>query len=490
LIPVALVLGTVLVYANTLLNGFVWDDFPVLVDNPAVRGLGNLPAFFTDYRTGVAAEGMAYYRPLRTMVFALIYAVFGLNAAAYHALNVIVHAGNVLLVYGVFSMLSDRRSVAAIVAAVFAVHPIMTEAVTNITGLADLLSASFVLLALRSHLRQRARGAWRPGSVAAVYGLFTLALLAKEMALTLPLLVLVSDLLGRTREHTRSLDRSYAGYMLGFAVIAGSFVALRSTLLGGLAAGEWTGVTFARTMLMQATVLVDYLRLLVFPVGQSVRHEVAIPESYLHPEALSALFVIGMVAATAAWCARRNPHVTFGILWFVAALLPVMNIVPLRGSMIGERFLYIPMLGLTCAAVAGLTTVAVSRHGSTIAMLTVTALLTFFSVLTVRRNAQWRDNVTIFEAGVAVSPRSNALRFALIREYERLGLPEQAEAHRRAGARNTEMYVMQYLRLAERAARAGNEREALTWYRRVLRLDPRNQTASAAVASLEAKHLK
>jgi hypothetical protein len=488
-VPVALVLGTVLIYANTLLNGFVWDDFPVLVDNPAVRDLGNLPQFFTDYRTGVAAEGMAYYRPLRTLVFAIVHHAFGLSPLAYHALNGLVHVVNVLLTYAVFTLLSGTRGAGMIVAAVFASHPIMTEAVANVTGFADLLSASLVLLSLYLHLGLRRRGSWHPGAVAAVYVCFGLALLAKEMAITLPLLVVLSDLLLRRRRNGFTLHRGYSAYLLGFVAIAAAFVWWRSHLLGGLASGEWMGVTFTRTMLMQAAVVAKYLRLLLIPVRQSVRHEVGIPESYLDPGALGALGVIAIVVFIAAYNMRRNTHVAFGIAWFFITLLPVMNIVPLRGAMIGERFLYVPMLGLAYAAVRAVASAGV--HGRAlrsvpISLVVTVVLLTTLSVLTARRNAVWRDNVTVFETAVRVSPRSNALRVALIREYERLGQPAKADEHRRAGVLNTQVYVMQYLRLASRAAGRGNTGEAEGWYRRVLRLDRQNRTAAAALEAMSA----
>jgi len=486
-VPILLVLGTFLVYANALTNGFVWDDFAVLVDNPAVRTLGNVPAFFTDYRTGIAADGIAYYRPLRTLVFAIMYGAFGLkNPMPYHALNVTVHVGNVLLVYGVCARLAGRHAVAAIVAAVFAVHPIMTEAVTNVTGLGDLLSACLVLSALYVHLRQRGRGALRPTGVAAVYGLFALALLAKETAITLPLLLLLADLLLHRQGRGARLTGGQTRYYLGIVAIAAAFVALRSRLIGGLGAGEWMGVTFTRTMLMQATVLVDYLRLLVLPVGQSVRHDVPIPESYLAPHVLGALVVLVGIVGLALWSIKRNPHVTFGIAWCFVALLPVMNLVPLRGAMIGERFLYVPMLGAVYAVVHAVGAKAgqwTSGRPSLPLAVTV-ALWTALSVLTVLRNAVWRDNVTVFEAAARVSPRSNAVRIGLIREYQRLGQLAKAEEHRRAGARNTALYVAQYLRLADRAARRGNGGEAQAWHRRVLRLDPHNSTARAALGSL------
>ncbi|HSG08882.1 MAG TPA: hypothetical protein VLA36_11035 [Longimicrobiales bacterium] len=485
--PAVLVGLTFVAYAGSLGNGWVWDDFLVLVDNPALRDLTRIGDFFTDYRTGVAAEGMAFYRPLRTLLYALMIRGFGVDPIPFHALNVILHAGNTLLVFILCRMLSGRVGPAWTVAAIFALHPIQTEAVASVTGLTDVLFAAFCLMALLAHLKQAGRSVVSVGWALTAYALFVGGLLSKEMAVVLPLLIFLLDAWRGSDRKVAPLPRGTVLYVGGFFALAGAFVLLRSGLLGGAAAGSWEGVTFGRTMVMQITVVERYLQLLVFPVGQSIRHVIPIPEPEVAASVARAMTVVGGVVLVGALYVRRDWNVAFGIAWFFVALLPVMNIVPLRGAMMGERFLYLPMIGLAYAAVHLTLPVWGWLHDSgrsAVSWGVIGVLLASLSMATVRRTALWKDNVTIFEAAVGVSPTSNALRIVLIREYERLGLKDLREEHLRAGADNTRRYLALYLRFAARAEAAGSLEEAAEWYRRALRMDPSNAIATDRLGAL------
>lgn len=485
---VFLLLLTAVAYVNALPNGFVWDDFLVLVDNDAVRDLSNLPRFFSDPSTGANSPSLNHYRPVRTTVYSVAYQLFDGKPFGYHALNLIVHMANVTLVLLLVSGLGVRRLAAGFVAAVFAVHPLTTEVVASVTGLGDLLFAFFYLLALLIHVQYVTAGRQRWWLGAFVYGAFVLSLLSKESALSLPLAVLSVDLLLNRTQGRKRRGFGYAAYVSGLFAVAVLYLVTRDTLLGGLAPGEYAGVTFVRTMAMQMTVLARYLQLTVLPFGLSVRHVIPVPESYLEPLIVFSTLLVGGVAVLGISCVKRRPHVSFGIAWFFVTLLPVMNIVPLPGSMMGERFCYLPLIGIAYAAAQFLPErrpgTADLRTASAF-WLVAAAVLSFFLLATVRRNRDWRNNLTIFESAVRVSPWSNAVRLMLAREYEQLGRTQDARRQLAAAAANTNQYSALYNRMADRAYDAADFEEARAWYGRALKMKPGDVHARARLAELD-----
>jgi tetratricopeptide (TPR) repeat protein len=238
-------------------------------------------------------------------------------------------------------------------------------------------------------------------------------------------------------------------------------------------------------MWMQADVLARYFRLLGWPVGLSVRHHVPVPVSFLEPRTvLSVVAILGVLVLFAA-AGRRAPLVAFGIGWFFAALAPVMNVVPLPGAMMGERFCYVPMIGALVALVEGLRRTLPTRgRPRALAAGAGAALMAALAVTTFVRTRDWRDNVTLFEAAARVAPESNAVRINLIREYELRGRPDLARLHWEAAAANTRAYAARYEAIAVRAEAAGERDEAVAWYLRVLRLIPDEPRAVAGLRRL------
>lgn len=475
-----------MVYLNGLGNGFVWDDEYTVVRNEAIRELSNVPRFFVDPGTGSSNPNQVFYRPLRTLVYSLVHAAWGLEPLPYHAINVALHGGNVLLVFFIFSSLARSNGAGAAVAALFAVHPLSTEAVSNVTGLTDVLFAFLYLLALKLHLRRAIGDRHRMTWAAVVVSLCVLSLLAKEMALSLPLMILLIDWASRSA----SRRPSYIAYITSLVLACVAFVGLRSWLLGTVGqGGEYAGGTFLRTMLMQAKVVGKYLQLIFFPVGQSARHTTSIPVSISEPGVVGSLVVLGALLGLAVWGWRRDRWVTFGVGWFLIALLPVMNFLPIRGDLMGERFCYLPMVGMIFLSVHAASRLLAERHaavGTSLLLVTLGAL----AVLTIQRNRTWRSNLALFEDAVRISPRSNAVRLNLVKEYERLGRAEDARREYLAAAENTRHYFELYRNLGDQELARGDLREARIWYERALRMNERDSHSRQRLQEIEAGELR
>ncbi|MGA2476137.1 MAG: glycosyltransferase family 39 protein, partial [Terriglobia bacterium] len=186
-----LILVAVLPYLNSLLNGFVQDDNRQVVSNPYLRSFSHLREIFaTNVWSYVGAQGMTnYFRPLMTFGYLLCYQFLGPLAYGFHLANVVLNAGVVCLVFLVTERIFRDRTLGFVAAVIFALHPIHSESVDWIAAVTDLQLTLFYLLAFWFFLRVAKPGGKRSG--AAELGMvlsFTLALLAKEPAATLPFL--------------------------------------------------------------------------------------------------------------------------------------------------------------------------------------------------------------------------------------------------------------------------------------------------------------
>ena len=196
LLPIAiLVLVSLVVYFNSLTNGFVYDDYATIVENKYIQHPGkSLPSLFSRSYFNIAS-GEASYRPVATLSYYLIYSIGELNATYYHLFSVVLHALNVILVYLLANLIIKNRHSALIAGLLFACHPALTEAVDAISYNEDLLAAAFFFLAFICYTGIKTG---EVKSCIKVYGLslfsFLLALLSKEMAITLPAVIFLYDL--------------------------------------------------------------------------------------------------------------------------------------------------------------------------------------------------------------------------------------------------------------------------------------------------------
>lgn len=446
-----MVAAAVAVYANTLANGFVWDDMLLVVDNPRIKGWGRVLELLTQ----PLAPGTQYYRPLQGLTFLTDYAVNGLAPAGFHLTNVALHALAALLFYRVARMVL-RDSVAALVAGLlFAVHPIHTEAVAYVAGRSDSLSAIFLLSALLLY-----------SSPLLSAGAFLLALLARESALVLVPLVALLEAGGGVAPRRR-IER-YAAY----AIVVALYVAMRATTLGDQPVHVATAaVPIGTRLLTLPKVVVSYLGQLVLPINLHMERRVVpasslLDTSFLGPAALLALIVVLLFEARAtAW------PIVLGALWFAVALLPFANVVPLDAFM-AEHWLYVPSMGVFMAVGWRVAQSLPTRRRVAVAA-AVVAVLIAYGVRTVRRNADWATEASIFEATVRDSPSSFRALSNLGRVYLEAGDPERAlarltQALARASTPREEAIVHANRALAH--SLSGRHADAVREYRRAIDL--------------------
>ncbi len=394
------------VYANALPNAFLWDDLFLVVGNPAIKRWDALPGLFaSDLFPGAMRSG--YYRPLQALTYALDYRIFGLAPAGFRLTNVAWHAATAVGLYVLGVRVLGTATAALVAALLFAVHPLHVEAVAYVAGRSDPLSAALMLGAVLAFLRRDGRARL----VSA--GLFGCALLAREAALVLPLLLVVVDRVppGATRRPLRDF--------WPYALVLAGYGALRYASVGGGAVVPATAsVPLGFRLLTTAEVIVRYLGLVVAPVGLHMERSVAAVASPLDPTALAAVAALAGLLAAAVWARGRAWPVTLGVAWFFVALFPVANVVPLATFM-AEHWLYVPVMGL-CLALGW----AASRAPAGVAV--ALAAVVLFGGLTVRRNLDWRDAPTLYTHLLPLAPDSLRVRVNLAQALQDAGEREQA----------------------------------------------------------------
>ncbi|HEY6001690.1 MAG TPA: tetratricopeptide repeat protein, partial [Anaeromyxobacter sp.] len=413
-------------YANALRAGFVYDDFPSIVRNPAVRD----PASFLPGGPGYERRPN---RAVGYMSFALDHRLHGLDPAWFHATNVAVHLASALLVFALVLLafrtprLRESRlaplapAVAFAAAALFVAHPVETQAVTYVVQRLTSLATLFYLAAVVLYLRARLGGV-RPSSIAWYLGAILSALLAtktKEIAFTLPAALLACEAL--------LLD----GAVWHRALPVAPFVALAGIIPSSLVrlgkpAGEVLADAASATAVQTATSRLDYLAtqlvvvprylgLLVLPIGQNADPDVAVAASFLEPRVLAGGLVLAALAAAAAVLARRGGRgwdpaallAALGILWFFLAASVESSVIPIVDVM-NEQRVYLPSAGLFLAAAAGLALLAsrfTPRRAGAAAIAAAALVAIALGIATHVRNEVWRDQLSLWADAAAKSPR-------------------------------------------------------------------------------------
>lgn len=425
------------VYANSLGNGFAYDDTAVIQGNDLVTS-GNWRAVLSSPYHPDALEGAGLYRPVTSLSFALEWLVFGEDPFGYHLLNILGHSLVCLLLFLLLLEFAPLLP-AFLGATVFALHPVHTEAVANIVGRGELYSAFFFLLACLLYYRGFGWVGWRRylrlPALGAFYGL---SLGAKEMGVTLPLALLLLEFLrpivsGRSinsgNEEKASPDswldipggfsrvRREAGSFALLFVVLVAYLAQRATVLGTVT-GEVSAPVFAalgsgQRVLTAISLWAQYLRLLVFPVDLAADYApgVLFPAESVDLGVLlgfSILLGLGYVVLRALRIGAPGGLVAAGILWFVLTILPVSNLLFPTGVLLAERTLYLPSMGLALVwAGLAMSLARASRPWPQVGVGVGCLVLLLFSVKVIHRNPAWESTRSFLETLNREHPESH-----------------------------------------------------------------------------------
>ena len=468
-------------YLNMLFNGFVYDDNRQVLGNPYILSFGYLREIFTTtVWSYVGAQGVTnYYRPMMTFGYLLCYQFFGPLPYGFHLVSLLLHAAIVVLLFLVTEQMFRRREVALAAALVFALHPVHTESVAWIAAVTDVELTLFYLLTFWFFLAVAREGgrrcAWAQLGMAVS---FVLTLLAKEQALTLPLLATVYEHGFREDRRATTFGQKLARYgALWLLVLA--YLLFRFRFLGALAPVlQMPQLTWYQTGLAAVALVGRYLYKLIWPAQLCAFYVFHKSESLFEAPVVLGFLGLAVIAALFVTLWKRARAASFGILWLLVTLAPVLNPRWMAANVFTERYLYLPSVGFCWLVAAGLVAVlcrpsgARSRwQGAVAAGLIAIAALAVFRIVT--RNRDWRDDIVLYTRTLAISPDAYHIRNNLGTVYWARGDMAAAEEQWREGLKLSPRNAIILNNLGLVCQRRLRYQEAVDYFQRAMLIKPK-----------------
>lgn len=464
------------IFAQTARHDFVgYDDPNYVTDNPHITA-GPTPG---SVAWALTATYAANWHPLTWVSHMLDISLFGMDPRGHHLMSVLWHGANAILLFLVLLRMSGAFWKSALVAALFAAHPLHVETVAWVSERKDLLSTFFGLLVILLYLRRARRR--RPGHSVLVPAAFAVGLMAKPMLVTLPALLLLLDFwpLGRWPPYSRMppgaapavwkqlLSEKIPLFVLA---IASCFVTYRAQQQGGMVK-SFELYPFDVRLANALTSYVGYLWKTLCPWN------LAMP--YPHPGVVEpavtagAALLLAGVTVLAVSTLRNRPFVAAGWFWYLGMLLPVIGLVQVSDQGMADRYTYLPLVGIFVSLVwaAG---ELVDRHprARPAAVLAAGALLVALSVAAWHQTGHWRDNMSLMDHALKVTRGNwmlhNNMGFALSAE----GKQQQAEPYLREALRIKPGVGQLHFNLANLLNAQGRSEEAIPHYWKALNSRP------------------
>ncbi|MDQ6664672.1 MAG: tetratricopeptide repeat protein [Acidobacteriota bacterium] len=361
-------------------------------------------------------------RPLLMISYWLNYRLSGESTFSYHAVNVLLHAANSILVFWIVRRLLEwaavatritpakRRLLALFAAAFFLFHPVATEAVTYIAGRSETLSVLFFFSTFTIFLYRRSQAISWPVS-ASILILFAAAINTKEHTAVLPLIFLLTDYFWNPGFSLTGIKRNWRLYVpLAALTLAGVLFLLRYLSSAPTIGFHIKDLAWHEYFFTECRAFFVYLRLFLLPFGQNVDYDFPISRTIFDRGAIFALLGIVILAGAAIYFRRRFPLASYGFLMSVILFAPTSSFVPIADVLV-ERRLYLPFIGLLLISIEFLNRVQWDRKTLATVLASICLVMGF---LTYRRNGIWSSALALERDAVEKSPRS-------ARAHEQLG---------------------------------------------------------------------
>jgi protein O-mannosyl-transferase len=400
---------TFFLFLNTITkNFFTLDDPAYVADNPYIKSLSptGLKAIFSTFHN-------ANYHPFTTLLYAIEYRLFGLNAQPYHFINLLIHLLNISLVYLLIQKISGRREVAAITALFFAIHPMHVESVAWISELKDVLYSFFYLAGLFTYLTYLQANTAKNKWYIYTLSLFLFSLLSKSAAVTFPLMLLLIDFYYNRGWKGKVLLEKIPFLIL--SLVFGVITILSQRSAGAINADLMPYYSLGQRFFVVCYTVSYYIIKSFLPFNLAVLHYA--PRELPYYFYLSPLFLLLLVFLV--YKAKKIRHqLIFGLFFYLVGVSLTSQVIPVGYAIVSERYSYIPYIGLFF--IAGYFYIGVREKLFSFSaalkpyinyLLVVFAL--FFMVITFQRNTIWKDSVSLFTDVTEKYPQVSHAHFTL-----------------------------------------------------------------------------
>ena len=495
-----LMLLCLVVYYNSLSNGFVYDDYGSIVENRYIKQPGKFFAALFNQSYFKMAGLEASYRPVASLSYLLIYAIAELDPFYYHLTSLLLHALNAILVYGLANFILQNRLSALISGCLFACHPVLSEAVNCIDFNDDLLTGFFYLLALLFYIRIKAEDVkFNIGAYGLSLFFYLLGLLSKEMAITLPAIILLYDLILRdadrdppTFQRLLNILKKRATFYCGYMAVTLFYLFLRFFLFHnpGESLKSSYGSLFERIIYLPGHIF-SFIRLIVFPTNLTADYVFSYPDRFFDSMNLIGFAVVMGLAGTSFFIYRYSKEIFFGIWWCFITLLPVSNLIGIYHPL-AERYLYLPLIGFCLVVpviIYGLAGRFINQPPAAkkVSLILILVILSVYSTATILRNPDWQSNFSLWSKTVQTSPNSLVARGGLGLAYQERRMLDAAQEQFEIALRLYPGHSKSYYNLGVVYHQKGDLKRSMEYFTRSVALNPESIRGHYNLGSLYAK---
>jgi hypothetical protein len=462
-IYIGLILAVLAVYAPVVGFEFISMDDPSYVSESSHVRAGLTPESMKwAWTTSVVGNWV----PVTMLSHMAVCQWFGLESGAHHGVNALLHALSAVLLLAALRRATGSLWPSTFVAFVFALHPLHVESVAWVSERKDVLSTFFWFAALYAYVRYAERPDLRRYSL--VIALFALGLLSKPMLVTFPFTLLLLDVwpLGRT-QLPRTLWEKVPLFLLSAACALATYFVQSS-------AGAMEATRLGENVSNALTSYVIYLGQTFWPTGLAVFYPYRKPLSVW--PAAGAFVILAGISALAVFAWRKRPYIATGWFWYLGTLVPVIGVVQVGGQSHADRYMYVPMVGLSMILAWGGADV-VRRWPNTkfaVASVAVVACVVCLGVAKAQ-TAYWRNGETLYGHALVVTKNNFLAQYNLACYLMKIpGRGPEAVAHIEAALRITPDAPDAHSALAEYLLQTGHDAEAITHYEAAVRENPNN----------------
>jgi len=393
-------------YFNALKCEFVWDDYYLIIQNKIIMNFGNFGKLFISD----LSDKFDYYRPFQSLVYMFEQNLYGPNPLGYHLTNVLIHIVNAVLVFIVFKAIIGNVFISLSASLLFVSAPFNTEAVTYISGMADLLLGFFFLLSFLFYVKKR----FLPSLICFIFALF-----CRETAIAIPFIFILYDLLLRKDYFKKA--KVYFAFFLWEAL----YIVLRLTVLNFSQKPLYfrkiyfsPEINFVQRGLAFFKSIWEYFNIAIAPVNLHMQRKMDIPRNLLNQDILISFLIIISFSYVIRKYKNEKGFLLFCLFWFIILLLPQSSFVfPL---IIAEHFIYLSAIGLFL--IFGFMLNKLYEINKKMAGIILAILVMYYSSLTIIQNINWRNPITFYKWTLKFAPDSHKIRYLLGSYYLEKGL--------------------------------------------------------------------
>lgn len=474
---------SIILYIGTLNNGFVYDDRLTVVDNILIKDLRNLPKLFE--KEYFELSGEMSFRPVVTMTYFIDYAFYGIHAWGYHLTNLLLNAINGVLIYlflilllkreafptnGIYPTTSDFNSQPFVVSLLFVAHPVLNEAINAISFREDLLSFLFYMITFILYIKLKSMASNLLAIRFTVYSLscftYSLALLSKEMTVTLPLIIYCYEwIFGCGKKERRAF--LYNPYIIGYIIITLAYGYLRFFYFYNPAEEGILQWSFLERLLTIPWLILNYIKQAIFPISLSAEYIIYPVNSPFSFSFFIPFILIFSLLVLIFKVIKSKKYMAFGILFFIITLIPVYNIISIANPR-ADRYLYLPTIGF---AIFLLNFKLIHRK---LFVILLSFIILIYSIQTGIRNEVWRDEYSLWSDAVKKMPYSWRPHYNLGRAYSYYGKLEEAVQEYKTALKLKPDSLDAHINLGVVYVVQNNYDGALQQFEKALRLNPNN----------------